>query len=304
MTMDVTRMTLERPVNLEVNVYRVGNTLVDTAHPDPATRSALCDELDGGRLAGVDRVLLTHPHLDHVGGSLTLPSLARLPHVVPTGVSELLADYSQFVEQFRTQVLTMARETLDDPDPYMQRGIPVRDEYDGARIHVEREVEGGDEVVLGPCRCRVVDTPGHSARHVGVYHPHSGTFFSGDLVSQSGYFTWAPDCDLVQYVESIERVRRLGPDRLLPGHGPPIATPDAHLDAALEKVETNLGRIREAVQRRGEATARDVAVEVFGASGRGERPLTLAVAAHFEYLETTGDLSLEFGEGSILARAR
>ena len=84
-----------------------------------------------------------------------------------------------------------------------------------------------------------VHTPGHAPEHLCFWHPESRTLLSGDLLAGEGSIMISPpEGELRKYVASLERVRRLAPSRILPGHGPEVAR-------AGEKIEGYLAHRRE-----------------------------------------------------------
>jgi glyoxylase-like metal-dependent hydrolase (beta-lactamase superfamily II) len=82
----------------------------------------------------------------------------------------------------------------------------------------------GYEQVLrfGSLQLEVVPTPGHCTDHV-AFRLGNGSFFSGDHVLGRGtsVLTW-PEGDLVAYIESLQKMLKLGPDPLYAGHGPEL----------------------------------------------------------------------------------
>jgi glyoxylase-like metal-dependent hydrolase (beta-lactamase superfamily II) len=88
---------------------------------------------------------------------------------------------------------------------------------DGGRV-----VADGDLVHVGGLDLEVVATPGHTRDHVALRLP-TGALMTGDHVLGRGTSVVAyPDGDLTAYLESLRRVLALGPDQLLPGHGPEL----------------------------------------------------------------------------------
>lgn len=86
-----------------------------------------------------------------------------------------------------------------------------------------RLVEHGDRLVVGGLTIDVVATPGHTEDHV-AYRLPDGALLVGDHVLGRGTSVVAhPDGDLAAYLESLRHVLDLGPDVLLPGHGPELA---------------------------------------------------------------------------------
>lgn len=300
--MDATRLTYDQPLYEAVNVYRIGETLVDGAHP--ANREELAADLTDGPLAGIERVVLTHPHVDHVGASLTLESVADLPHVVPDGVPEILADYNGYLERVHEEI---RERTPGFPagtadwiiDSYFPTGA-----YTESAIRIDRTLRDGDHVDVGPYECTVLETPGHVREHVVLWHEPTGTALSADLVSPNGHFLYGPlSADIHAYRDSLERLARLEPDRLLPGHGPPMDDPLARIEDALAKADRAESGIREAVTAAGEIRAQALARDVFEATDESVGFLTFVVCGYLEDLARHEQLSVEFRDDGVYAVA-
>ncbi|MGH7340235.1 MAG: MBL fold metallo-hydrolase, partial [Candidatus Rokuibacteriota bacterium] len=88
---------------------------------------------------------------------------------------------------------------------------------------VTRPLSDGDCVPTDEGELIAVDTPGHSRHHLGLHWPARRALFAGDLVLGKGDTVWVgeyPGC-VADYLQSLERVRRLGVDVIYPAHGPP-----------------------------------------------------------------------------------
>jgi glyoxylase-like metal-dependent hydrolase (beta-lactamase superfamily II) len=94
---------------------------------------------------------------------------------------------------------------------------------------------------LGPLRA--VPVPGHSPDHVAwVAGP---VVFTGDAVLGEGsVFLWPDPGALRGYLAALDGLRGTGLELLAPGHGPPVADPDAKLT---EYIEHRLDRERRLV---------------------------------------------------------
>jgi glyoxylase-like metal-dependent hydrolase (beta-lactamase superfamily II) len=202
-----------------VNAYLVDDdavTLVDAGMPWHGDDIVAGLAEAGFALADVERVLLTHYDLDHVGG---LPRLDG-QDVTVYGSSHDLA------------VLTGARV----PDWRNHKGLlqritdPLR-----TRPTVETEaVEDGDAVGS----FTVYETPGHTPGHLAFVSESLSVAFLGDLVRESGgRFESSPwllshDTDAVR--DSIRSLAERAPDFEVaaPGHGVPFERDGArHLRA-------------------------------------------------------------------------
>lgn len=296
--MEYERIELEQPAYGGVNVLRVGDWLVDTGHVAPVSRDAVRAELEGGRLAGVERVLLTHPHVDHVGGSETIDRLADRPHVVPAGATPIVHGFGDYLRRARGEMSRLLAG-FDLPEDHWDDYFPLED-YHEERIDVERTLQDGDALVIGGHELSVLHTPGHAEHHVALWHEGSGTLFSGDLVSENDHFQYGPLYgDVRAYRDSLERVRELDPDRLVPMHGPPMPDAEARIEASLSNVDRTADRLQTAAVDRGECWARELAREALGASEADAPFMTLVTYEYLRYLERQGRLRFDVSEDGI-----
>lgn len=297
--MEFDRATFDQPVWGSVNVLRIGDTLVDTGHV--AGADALRRRLDGD-LAGVERVLLTHPHVDHVGGSQTVDALADLPHVALEGVPSIVHEYADYLRAARAD-MTRLLAGLGVEDGQWDAYFPVREDYAEDAVAFERVLADGDGLRLGRHDCEVLHTPGHSAQHLALWHEPSGTCLTADLVSTNGHFMYGPlHCDVGDYKRSLRRVRALEPDRLVPMHGEPMADADERLADCLRKAERTerrlLGRLAD-----GPFYAREFAIDDLGAEGFDVGFLTLVTHEFLAHLADRGELSVSVTDAGIRAEA-
>jgi glyoxylase-like metal-dependent hydrolase (beta-lactamase superfamily II) len=299
--MEYERHEFTQPLYGGVNVLRVGDTLVDTGHPDPTCRDAVREALDGP-LLGVDRVLHTHPHIDHVGGSQTIDVLADLPHVVLVGQPEFLSDYTGYLRDARAE-MTRLLSGFDPDDTTWDAYFPLLD-YAEERISIRRTIGDGETIELGGQEVVAVSTPGHADPHLAFHHEPSGTVLSGDLVDPDGRFQYGPLlADLGAYKNSLRRLRDLEPDRLLPMHMPELSDPMERIEQSLANAERTESRLLAFVGERGESFAREFVTEELGAV-RIQRPfLTLVTYEYARHLADSGDLELSVTENGIRLRA-
>lgn len=192
-------------VNAYVHAAGDETVLVDAGFPwrADALRAELADA--GHDPADVDRVLLTHYDLDHVGG------LARLAVDAPVHLgaadAAVLRGERRPPLASRKGLVQRATGPLVGPPP-----ADVRDVGDG-------------EVVAG---LRAHHTPGHTPGHVAFVDENRGVAFLGDLVRSTGArlapSRWLMSADAGAVRRSIRRlvVEGVDFDVAAVGHGRPL----------------------------------------------------------------------------------
>jgi cyclase len=117
-----------------------------------------------------------------------------------------------------------------DPYAYALEAIPS-DDPDAASIVPDRETyyadpNKGTVVFTGDLTLKVGDhtfnlihTPGHTPGQVAVHVPEERVVFTGDTIFCECQ-TWLMTSNVDQWLESLERIRQLDVDKLIPGHGP------------------------------------------------------------------------------------
>lgn len=195
------------PEPVGANAYLVDDgevSLVDAGLPVP--RRSLASEIrDAGyEPSDVDRVLLTHYDVDHVGG------LRGLDLDVPVHLG--------------TEDLRLVRGELTPPWSHhkgafhrvMRRLFPLS-ECD------LRPVDDGDRVG----GFRAIHTPGHNPGHVVYLHDDLGAAMLGDLVWESDgelVRPWRVDSyDLDVLAESVDRIAAEAFEHACVGHGEPVS---------------------------------------------------------------------------------
>jgi hydroxyacylglutathione hydrolase len=152
----------------------------------------------------VERILLTHGHLDHAGGATALAEALR----------------------GRPDAGSVPIEGPDSRDAFLLRRIAVQAAkygFDGRNVTPDRWLQEGDAVVLGPHRFDVLHCPGHTPGHL-VFVNHEARFaLVGDVLFQGSIGrTDFPYGDRGALINAIKtKLLPLGDDvSFLCGHGP------------------------------------------------------------------------------------
>ena len=146
----------------------------------------------------LEKILLTHAHIDHAGGTAELARSLGLPIVGPHVGDQFWID--GLPEQSRMFGLAAC-----------ERFVP------------DRWLDEGDRVQLGDVEFEVRHCPGHTPGHVVFYSRPDRLAFVGDvLFAGSIGRTDFPGSDYDTLIRAIrEKLFTLGDDvRFVPGHGP------------------------------------------------------------------------------------
>lgn len=251
------------PPATSTNCWLVGTdelTIVDPASPYEDEQARLFAEVEALLAGGrrVRRLFLTHHHQDHVSGATDLQARLRAAGVdVPVAAHPVTAD-------------------LVAP-----------------RIRVDELVHDGDVVVDG---VRAVHTPGHAPGHLVL--SGAGWIVAGDMVAGVGTIVLDPsEGDLQDYLDSLERLRGLGADRLFPAHGPVMPHADAVLSFYVAHRHQRTDQVRGALVRLGASRPDELAPAVYPELDPRMLPVAaMQILTHLRWLGAHG-LAREVGSG-------
>jgi ribonuclease/clavin/mitogillin len=185
---EITRIRMARTILLwdlhDTSAFVVDGMLIDTG--PPATVRELLGYVRG---RGIDKIVITHHHEDHVGGAATLSRELGVPVLAPGPAIGMLSEGLR---------IPLYRKVVFDGAPLPFRAEPL-----------------GESVEAGPYRFRVVPTPGHSADHVCLFEETRRWLFTGDLYVHERVTMFRRIEDVWQHMDSLRRVLALGPELLV-----------------------------------------------------------------------------------------
>jgi len=146
----------------------------------------------------LEKILVTHAHIDHAGAVADLAGRLRLPIEGP-----------HRNDQFWIDLL---------PEQGARYGFPP-----AGKFEPHRWLEDGDEVTVGEETLLVRHCPGHTPGHIVFFHAGARVAFVGDVLFRGSIGrTDFPRGDHATLIAAIrERLWPLGDDvTFVPGHGP------------------------------------------------------------------------------------
>jgi glyoxylase-like metal-dependent hydrolase (beta-lactamase superfamily II)/8-oxo-dGTP pyrophosphatase MutT (NUDIX family) len=235
------------------NTYLVGGdggwTVIDPGPADGAHLQAILAAAPGP----IERILVTHTHVDHSPGAVALAQATGAP--------------------------VLGRR------PDHARG-------QDATFAPTRELAGGERLVLGAGAgtLRAIHTPGHASNHLCYLLEEEKTLFTGDHVMQgSTVVINPPDGDMAAYLSALEALLAEDIEWFAPGHGYLVAEPQAVLRGLIRHRLAREAKVRGALQRLGEGELDDLLPLVYDDVPKAIHPVAArSLLAHLLKLRDDG----------------
>ena len=129
-------------------------------------------------------------------------------------------------------------------------------------LEVDAKVRAGIVIEATEFRLQAIHTPGHASNHLCFLLEEERMLFSGDHIMQGSTVVISPpDGNMVDYLDSLAKVRALRLRSIAPGHGHLIEEPRAAIDDYLEHRAAREAQILELLTTSG-TTKIDDLVEV------------------------------------------
>ena len=291
-----------------VNVYLVEDdplTLVD-AGPNSATslttlEGALAEH--GRRVEDLERIVITHQHIDHIGLVQILANRSGAEVVALEALKPWLAHYGQGMEADDAfSEVIMARNGIPEDVRMALRSVSAAFRAWGAAATVTTTVGEGDTIAFADRTWTVHHRPGHSPSDTVFHDAQRGELIGGDhlikhissnpLISRplGGADAERPQA-LVIYLQSLAQTRAMELQRVLPGHGEEIHDHRVLIDERFRLHERRARKLLGLIAER-PRTAYELAQAMWGNVAVTQAYLTLSeVLGHVDLLRNDGKVT-------------
>ena len=226
----------------ETNVYLVrGSTgwlLVDSGWNNPKTLEILEKGLKeiGISFKDISQIVITHSHLDHFGlaGKLKELSGAKLSlhqgerrFIEPRGVeaAKILQVMKEWLDRNGTpedETAKLQRLPKGEMN-FISPVFPDAVSFSGKLGSPDIFLSGGERINTGFFSFEVLWTPGHSPGHICLYERAKKILISGDhvlsrITPEIGFNPFSSLNPLGDYIKSLNSLRKLEVELVLPGH--------------------------------------------------------------------------------------
>lgn len=244
----------------------------------------------------IDRIILTHGHIDHYGAARRIVKqssgrAAVAVHredrpVVETGMEVSDRQFSKF---YRLMGVPLVFELL-----FFGVGLFFSSLAENCRVDLC--LSDGGKIPVGDYEAIVISTPGHSKGSICLYLEKEGILFSGDHIlghiTPNAFVMLESDFDIpwrmsqVEFYDSLKKIEALAPRIVYPAHGKPIT--DLAQTAAMYREQFSLRQAKIlAILKKGEFPVYKIARILFPEITGRRLPLEifLAVSEVFTHLQ-------------------
>ena len=281
-------------------------TLVDAGIKTEVSFEALKNGLEniGFGFNAIERILITHGHIDHFGQAKRLSSLSGAPiYIHPKEYGRIRSIFHSL--GFLKSILLrngVPKPLVDEAIHFIESAQNLGDPLEEAFFLTD-----GDSISFRSMTWKTLHCPGHSPGLICFYWPEKKILFTGDHllkevtpnpilnVSENIFPFRYPS--LREYLTSLEKIERMDISLLLPGHGEDIYDAKGLIQKVFAHHRERIDLIAALISKGGK-TPFELAMDLFPGLPPFEVFLGISeVVGHLEILREKGRVKVKEKEG-------
>ncbi|RME90193.1 MAG: MBL fold metallo-hydrolase [Candidatus Hydrogenedentota bacterium] len=247
------KITVPQPFYSPNHVYLIRdkqNMLIDSGYIESIRHLAASLNYLGLSFRKIDYLFYTHPHIDHITGGFLIRRYANVQtmghYQMDKDIPDYLADQEIWAQDtarllklaFRDKEIRSKRihRSLENHKRFMRRfQNPAIGKVGDNFIHLDHHLKHGDVIETGQFQFEVIETPGHSKWHLTPIEHKQKWIFTGDLIIGNLTAIYSQlDGDLIQYIRTMNHLKKFQEYRFFPAHGKEIKNPAKRIKTILK----------------------------------------------------------------------
>ena len=182
----------------------------------------------------ITRILVSHGHPDHFAGLKRIKNSLGVKIILTKKTADIIKNKKSFMKSFNS----------DSYEDYLiiQKGFRYRIRsfleklmfsFFFKRIYGLSFIANPDEIIKANTEIsingeiwKIFSSPGHAVDHISLYNEEKGVLLSGDNVLSKTTWLGPPNCNIADYIESVETIQKLPNLKIiLTAHGALINNP-------------------------------------------------------------------------------
>ena len=303
---------IELPIPFPIkttNVFFVEDpprTLIDTGIKTESSFETLKEGLEaiGFGLNAIERILITHGHIDHYGQAKRLSSLSGAPiylHSKEYGTVRSTVHSLGFLKSILLRN-GAPKPLVDEAIYYIESAQTLADPLEDAFF-----LNDGDPISFRTMTWRTIHCPGHSPGLICFYWPEKRILFTGDhllkeitpnpILNVPEYPSSPRFQSLKEYLNSLKKIEQLGISLVLPGHGEEVQDAKGLIQKVFAHHQKRMDLVLTLLTK-GAKTPYEIAMDLFPGVPTFEVFLGISEAVgHLEILREKGSVRVKEKEG-------
>jgi glyoxylase-like metal-dependent hydrolase (beta-lactamase superfamily II) len=299
-----------------VNCYLIEDDPLTIFDPGPNSGEAIEALVVGLRargheLADLERIVITHQHIDHLGLVEVVQHASGAEVVCLEKCKPWMESFdeeSSATDRWASGMLV--QHGVGEEVAVALRAVAKAFRGWGSECPVDRTLVEGDFLEFRDRKLEVFHRPGHSSTDTIFWNDQTKTLISADHLIKhisSNPLLERPAADgeprpqeLVLYIESLKKTREMDATMTLSGHGEPIVDHASLIDERFASTEKRVEKLYKMLADDGEQTAHELARGTWGNIAVTQAFLTLSeVLGNLDILENAGRVAPTETDGVI-----